>query len=124
MRRARRISSGVTMRLVNGRTNRTLAAAVEMATSRRARRAGLLGRDRLEAWGALVIDPCWMIHTAFMRFPIDVVFVDRDNRVVRIAHDVGPWRAAASTRARRVIELPAGTVSRHGIEIGDPLCLC
>lgn len=112
------------MHLVNERTNETLAAAVEVATTRRARRAGLLGRDALDSSAALVIDPCWMIHTAFMRFPIDVLFVGRDGRVVRIAEDVQPWRMAASMRARRVIELPAGTVSRHHIAIGDALRLC
>ena len=112
------------MRLVNGRTNQVLATAVEVATTRRARRAGLLGRDALDASGALVLDPCWMIHTAFMRFPIDVVFVGRDDRVVRVACAVQPWRAAASARARRVIEFRAGTAHRRGIEIGDLLRLC
>ena len=112
------------MRLVNGRTNQVLATAVEVATTRRARRAGLLGLDALDSSSALVLDPCWMIHTAFMRFPIDVLFVGRDDRVVRIAHVVQPWRAAASARAHRVIELPAGAAHRHGVEIGDPLRLC
>ncbi len=112
------------MQLVNARTSEVLADSVEVATTRRARRAGLLGRDALDASGALVLDPCWMIHTAFMRFPIDVLFVGRDDRVVRIAQALPPWRAAASTRARRVIELPAGTVSRHRVAIGDALRLC
>jgi len=112
------------MRLVNERTRETLAAAVEVASTRRARRAGLLGRDALDSSCAFVLDPCWMIHTAFMRFPIDVVFVGRDDRVVRIEQAVQPWRAAASMRARRVIELPAGTVRRHHVAIGDALRLC
>ena len=112
------------MRLINERTSNTLAADVEVANTRQARRAGLLGRDALDQSSALVLDPCWMIHTAFMRFPIDVVFIGRDDRVVRIAQAVPPWRAAASMRARRVIELPAGTVHRHGVAIGDALRLC
>jgi hypothetical protein len=112
------------MPLVNLRTNDVVAETVEVANTRRARRAGLLGRDRLDGSSALVLEPCWMIHTAFMRFPIDVVFVGRDDRVVGIAQAVRPWRAAASPRARRVIELPAGAVTRHGVELGDPLCLC
>jgi hypothetical protein len=112
------------MRLVNERTNQVLAAAVEVAANRRARRTGLLGRDALDASSGLVLDPCWMIHTAFMRFPIDVVFVDRNDRVVHIVHAMPPWRAAASPRARRVIELQAGTINRHGVQIGDPLRLC
>jgi uncharacterized membrane protein (UPF0127 family) len=112
------------MQLIIARTNEVLANSVEVAASRRARRAGLLGRDALDASGALVIDPCWMIHTAFMRFPIDVLFIGRDGRVVRIAPDVQPWRAAASMRARRVIELPAGTASRRRVAVGDTLRLC
>ena len=112
------------MPLLNERTQRVLATTVEVASTRRSRRAGLLGRSRLDFASALVLDPCWMIHTAFMRFPIDVVFVGRDNRVVDVAHAVKPWRAAASLRARRVIELPAGTLERLGVEVGDPLRLC
>ena len=112
------------MPLLNERTQRVLATTVEVASTRRSRRVGLLGRSRLEFASALVLEPCWMIHTAFMRFAIDVVFVGRDNRVVDVAHGVRPWRAAASWRARRVIELPAGTLARHGVEVGDPLRLC
>jgi uncharacterized membrane protein (UPF0127 family) len=112
------------MPLVNLRTNRVVAERVEVANTRRTRRTGLLRHDPLGASSALVLEPCWMIHTAFMRFAIDVVFLGRDDRVVGIAHEVRPWRAAISPRARRVIELPAGAVRRHGVELGDPLCLC
>ena len=112
------------MLLVNLRTNGVVAELVEVATTWRARRAGLLGRQALGLSSAFVLEPCWMIHTAFMRFPIDVVFVGRDDRVVGIAHDVRPWRAAVSPRAQRVIELPAGAINRHGVQLGDPLCLC
>jgi uncharacterized membrane protein (UPF0127 family) len=63
------------------------------------------------------------VHTAFMRFPIDVIFIDRDARVVRIVSAVRPWRMAASLRAHSVIELAAGTAAATGIQSGDLLYL-
>lgn len=96
-----------------------LASRVEIAVSRRARRRGLLGRMRLDANAALVLVPCAAIHTMFMRFPIDVIFVNREGRVVRIVSRMGPWRIAICTAARGVIELAAGTVERRDIRVGD-----
>ena len=70
-----------------------------------------------------MLSPCAAVHTAFMRFPIDVVFVDADGRAVRVVPQVKPWRMAASLRARSVIELPAGTATAADIQVGDLLYL-
>jgi uncharacterized membrane protein (UPF0127 family) len=58
---------------------------------------------------------------AFMRFPIDVVFLDRDHRIVKISRELKPWRAASCRRARAVVELPAGEADRRGLETGHLL---
>ena len=110
-------------RLVNGRTRRTLATDVEQAMTRETRRRGLLGRDSLQPGAALFIKPCLAIHTAFMRFPIDVVFVDGDVRVVRVIRDLKPWRIAVTPRARAVIEFRGGAIDAAGIALGDSLYL-
>ncbi|MBI3491726.1 MAG: DUF192 domain-containing protein, partial [Acidobacteria bacterium] len=68
------------MQIVNERTDEIVASAVEIATTSASRRRGLLGRDRFDACAALILSPCWTIHTAFMRFPIDVAFVSREGR--------------------------------------------
>jgi uncharacterized membrane protein (UPF0127 family) len=96
-----------------------LASRVEIAVSRRARRRGLLGRQRLDANAALVLVPCAAIHTAFMRFPIDVIFVNHEGRAVRIVSRLRPWRIAVCTAARGVIELAAGAVEKHDVRVGD-----
>ena len=96
-----------------------LASRVEIAVSRRARRRGLLGRMRLDANAALILVPCAAIHTMFMRFPIDVIFVNREGRAVRIVSRMRPWRIAFCMAARGVIELAAGTVERRDIRVGD-----
>jgi uncharacterized membrane protein (UPF0127 family) len=110
--------------LVSERTRSVIASDVEVARTRRARRRGLLGRRALDERAALVLEPCLAIHTAFMRFPIDVAFVARDGRAVALVHSLQPWRIAFAVKAHAAIELPAGALGRHGIELGDRLSLC
>lgn len=109
--------------LINERTQRLVATYVEVAETRHARRKGLLGRQVMPADAALVITPCISVHTAFMRFPIDVVFVDRDGRAVQMIHNMQPWRMAASLKAHAVIEMAAGRTKDCGIQLGDRLYL-
>jgi uncharacterized protein len=111
------------MRLVIDRTRKAVATAVEVATTRRERRRGLLGRDFLDPAEGLILAPCAAIHTAFMRFPIDVVFLDRDGCAVRVVHRLKPWRIALSPRAHTVVELAAGALERQPVEVGDRLFL-
>jgi uncharacterized protein len=100
-----------------------LATTVEAAVDSASRKRGLLGRDALAPGAALVIAPSNGIHTFFMRFAIDVVFVARDGRVVKIARAVKPWRASLALRAFAVVELAAGAADRAGLRVGDRLCV-
>ena len=67
----------------------------------------------------MVLRPAWNVHTAFMRFPIDVVFLDADQVVVRIAAELPSWRTVSCRGAREVVELAAGECARRGLEAGD-----
>ena len=67
----------------------------------------------------MVLRPGWSIHTAFMRFPIDAVFLDADQVVIRVEHEVGPWRTVSCRGAREVVEMSAGECRRRGLEVGD-----
>ncbi len=109
--------------LINERTGRPVATVVEVANTRAARNQGLLGREGLDTSHAIVLSPCFSIHTAFMRFPIDVLFVDRDGCAVRIVPALTPWRLAIATRARHVVEMAAGELRRSGVRVGDRLTL-
>ena len=111
------------MLLVNARCGETIASDVNLALTRAERRQGLLGRDSLDLSAALVLSPCWSIHTMFMRFPIDVVFVDRDGRALRIVRELAPWRIAVARRAHAAIELPAGCLRARDVRVGDELYL-
>ena len=109
--------------LVNERSGHTLARTLTGAFDSASRNKGLLGRDRLDEGHALVIAPTNAIHTFFMQFPIDVVFVRRDGRVAGVRHAVKPWRIACAFSAHAVIELPAGTLARSGTVAGDTLII-
>jgi len=109
--------------LINQRTGDIVADYVELADTRAARRRGLLGRDGLSPSSAMVLSPCFAVHTAFMRFAIDVVFVDRDGRAVRIVSDLAPWRMAMAFGARAAIECPAGELRARDVRVGDRLYL-
>lgn len=111
------------MWLVNARTGTAIAADVEFALSRAARRCGLLNRASLDQSSALVLSPCWAIHTAFMRFPIDVLFVDGSGRAVKVVHSLPPWRAACAAGARAVVEFAAGTLRSREVAVSDQLLL-
>ena len=69
----------------------------------------------------MLIDAAPSVYTFFMRFPIDVVFVDRDRKVVGVRHGLRPWRVAGARRAVAALELPAGTAAAAGLETGDVL---
>ena len=111
------------MKLLNTRTGQPLAERIELATTRRERRRGLLGRHRLPSRFALVLLPCAAIHTAFMRFSIDVIFLDRKGHALRILRNLRPWRIALALRARSVIELPAGSLAGVDLVPGDRVTL-
>jgi len=94
-----------------------------VADSPLTRLRGLLGRRGLEPGEGLLIRPTGSIHTCFMRFPIDAVFLDREGCVVGVASGVRPWRAAARRRARAVLELGAGQAVARGVAVGDRIVL-
>jgi uncharacterized protein len=105
--------------LINRRTQQVVAATIEVADTRTARRRGLLGRRAIDAASALVIVPCWAVHTAFMRFAIDVLFVNEDGEVVRIVSRLPAWRVAAARGAYAAVELAAGAARSRHVKIGD-----
>jgi len=85
---------------------------------------GLMGRRELPDGSGLYLRPCSSIHMFFMRFPIDVAFVDKDFRVVRLYHGLRPWRVSRVVRrAKAAIELPSGALARAGVGVGDTLTM-
>jgi uncharacterized membrane protein (UPF0127 family) len=100
-----------------------LADAAEVADTAGKRRRGLLGRDSLPNGRALWIVPCEGVHTWGMKFPIDVLYLDRKNRVRKVRKAMGPWRLSFCLLAHSVLELPAGIIDRTATQPGDQLNL-
>ena len=93
----------------------------KLADSPLPRMRGLMGAPGLPAGEGLLLTPAPAIHTAFMRFPIDALFLDANLRVVEIVERLRPWRIASQRKARAVLELAAGECARRGVEVGDVL---
>ena len=106
----------LTLRREDGRI---VCERVVVADRAHRRMRGLLGRKYLRQGEGMVLRPGWSIHTAFMRFPIDAVFLDADQVVIKVEHEIGPWRTVSCRGAREVVEFPAGECHRRGLEVGD-----
>lgn len=98
-----------------------LATQAEVAKTSAARQKGLLGRTGLPEGGGLWIVPCESVHTFFMKFPIDLVYIDRKKTVKKVRRNVPPWRLSACLTAHSIIELPAGVIDRSQTAPGDRL---
>jgi uncharacterized protein len=112
------------VRITNLNRGTVLAEAAQLADDSAARRRGLLGRKCLLPGEGLWIVPCEAVHTIGMQFPIDVVFLSVDNRVLKIRDSMPPWRLAGCFRAYSVLELPSGTAAPAGTKPGDRLQIC
>jgi uncharacterized membrane protein (UPF0127 family)/CheY-like chemotaxis protein len=98
---------------------RIVCESVAVADTRWSRLRGLLGRRRLDLDEGLVLRPSFSVHTWFMSFPIDVVFVDADQVVLKIRDNLKPFRTTSCRGAREVVELHAGEAERRGLVVGD-----
>ena len=106
----------------NSTRSTKLAEQTEIAKGMLRRGLGLIGRRGWTGSDGLVLSGCNSIHTFFMRMPIDVVYLDKGNRVLRADGAVKPWRVGPIVwKAKTVVELPAGTIERTGTRPGDLL---
>ena len=105
------------------RAERCVVPIVWYAADPWTRLRGLLGRKPLEpaAGEGLLIEPCSSVHTFWMRYPLDLIFLDSNSRVVDICENVTPWSVRIGRGARKTLELAAGSVAAFGPRIGEEL---
>lgn len=112
------------MKILNKTRNTVIAENVEVADTFFTRFKGLLGRKEFPPNSALIIESCDSIHMFFMRFAIDAIFVDKDNKVLKVYSGLKPWRLSGIfPKASYCIELPSGIVLATRTQIGDTLFL-
>lgn len=96
-------------------------ARVEVARTTAERMRGLLGRNGLPPGQGMLIERCSSIHTLFMKFSLDVIFLDRDGTVRKVVRRLAPWRLAQAFGAADVVELAAGALDDLPVQAGDVL---
>lgn len=99
----------------------TLADRADKANTSEKRRKGLLKHTSLPKGEALWIAPCEAIHSFWMKFAIDVLYLNKKKKVLKIRHSMVPWRISACLRAHSVLELPAGMAKETQTQKGDQL---
>jgi uncharacterized membrane protein (UPF0127 family) len=109
------------LRVLNATRGVVVGDSVDIADTSAKRRTGLLKHSSLASGEGLWIVPCEAIHTFGMKFPIDIAFLNRKRRVVKIRRDMVRRRMAFCLTAHSVLELPAGTLERTGTQPGDQL---
>jgi hypothetical protein len=109
------------LQVANLTRHTVLATCMEIANSGSSRNKGLLGRAGLACGEGLWIIPCSAVHTFWMKFPIDLVYLDRRKRIKKLRSAVPAWRFSACLSAHSVIELPAGTIRNTQTQRGDIL---
>jgi uncharacterized membrane protein (UPF0127 family) len=116
-----RYSACLRLRVTNLTRQTELGDSIDLADTSAKRRTGLLKHERLAAGEGMWIVPCASVHTFFMKFPIDLVYVGKDRKVRKVRHAVKPWRMSACLRAHSTLELPAGAAAKSGTQTGDEL---
>ena len=110
------------MKALNRNTGKELARNLSIASTFFSRTMGLLGRQALSPGEGLLITPCKGAHTFLMKFPIDVVFLDKGNRIIKIVNHLQPYRVTTIlTSSISVIELPAGTALSAETVVGNEI---
>ncbi|MFZ5595952.1 MAG: DUF192 domain-containing protein [Bacillota bacterium] len=113
------------MRVYNASRGVFLAHNTIVADSFFARFMGLMGRPNLPRGWCMVLNPCRSIHTMFMRFPLDIIFLDGENRVIFQVHEMPPFRFTSIIRkSKLVIELESGSLAFTGTTRGDIIDFC
>lgn len=110
------------MKINNLTKNVAIASNVILADNFFSRLIGLLNKSSLDSNDGLILRPCNAIHTWFMKFPIDIVFIDKNNKIIFLIENMLPGRRSPIIRpAKEVIEFKAGRIKQSGSEIGDQL---
>ncbi len=107
--------------IVNLTRGNVVCEQATIADRARRRMRGLLGRGSLPSGEGMLLQPSPSIHTAFMRFPIDVVFLDRNLRVIKLVEHLPPWHTASAMEGRSTLELASGEIARRAVQVGDQL---
>jgi hypothetical protein len=109
------------VRIRNLTRNTELGGSIELADTSAKRRTGLLKHTHLKPGEGLWIVPCESVHTFFMKFSIDLIYLDKKHAVRKVRHAVKPWRMSACLSAHSILELPAGAARASGTLPGDGL---
>ncbi len=110
-------------KLIQKKTNQIIVEDLRIATGLLSRAIGLLGRKSVNPGSGIMFPKCRSIHTHFMMFPIDIIFIDDQNRITELSEYLKPWKIliAKNKESRHIIEIAAGSIEKDKLTIGSQL---
>jgi len=106
----------------NTKNNFILGNKIYLANNSITRLSGLMGKESFGEIDGMLIKPCNSIHTFFMKFPIDVIFISKDNKIIRVVENLKEWKISPIVfKAHSTLELPIKTIEKTNSEVGDIL---
>lgn len=112
------------IKLINTSSGQVIGDKIVYANGIYKRFIGLMGKKNLEKNEGIFLTPCNSIHMMFMKFPIDIIFLDRKNKIIHITENIQPWKISKVIfKAQSVLEVPIGTVKETKSKIGDSLSI-
>jgi uncharacterized protein len=107
----------------NARTGHVVAEKAVLANSPLSRMKGLLGRGSMPHTEAIILRPAASIHTVFMRFALDIIYLDREDRIVKVVANLVPYRFSSAKKAHTVLEMTSGATAGMDLQTGDQLLM-
>ncbi|MBC7475181.1 MAG: DUF192 domain-containing protein [Candidatus Sericytochromatia bacterium] len=108
------------LKITNKTNQKILGHNIGNANNTLSRLVGLIGKKKLNDGEGLLLTPCNSIHMMFMKISLDVIFLDRKNKVIHLIKNIQPWKVSKIIfKAQSVLELPVGTISRAELKIDD-----
>ncbi|MFN8577842.1 MAG: DUF192 domain-containing protein [Candidatus Sericytochromatia bacterium] len=112
------------IKIANSKNNEILGDKIIYANTPYRRFIGLMGKKEINEGQGVFLTPCNSIHMMFMKFPIDIIFLDRKNKIIHITENIQPWKISKIVfMAQSVLELPVGSVSKTDSKVGDKLTI-
>jgi hypothetical protein len=112
------------MQLIHQNSGQVVCPEIKLATSILQRFFGLMGKPALPTGQGLWLEPCDSIHSCFMRFCFDAIFLSKEGEIVHLIQGMRPWRMSPILfKSNVVVELPQGSIEQAGLKIGDKLSL-
>ncbi|GIW21844.1 MAG: hypothetical protein KatS3mg068_0851 [Candidatus Sericytochromatia bacterium] len=110
------------LQIINTRNNKVIGSNIILGNTLLLRLIGLIGKKELKEDEGILLTPCNSIHMMFMKIPLDIIFLDSENKIIKVIENIKPWKISPIVlKAKSVLELPINSIKKNDLQINDKL---